>query len=175
MNEPVPITARFVLIDQDGASVTEVSYAGKYLLVFFGFTNCRVVCPRALRRLTRVLDRLGADARYVQPLYISVDPVRDTPDRLRQFLRDYHRNIRGCTGTAVQVDAAKHAFHVFAERKEDALDPDGYSVPHTAITYLLGPDGKYITHFLDSVREEELFEQIQSRITCDHAMSREQK
>ncbi|MCP2252772.1 protein SCO1/2 [Prauserella aidingensis] len=145
----------FSLVDHDGRPVTENTYQGRWQLVFFGFTHCKVVCPRALRRLSSVLDELGETADRLQPLYISVDPERDTPDVLREFLRPYPR-YTGLTGSVDAVEQAKQEFRVFARRKYDPTDPDGYSVPHTAITYLLSPEGKYAAHFLDSITEAEM-------------------
>jgi len=156
-----PIEARFDLVDHYGAPVTERTYRGRWLLVFFGFTHCRAVCPRALRRLSDVLDALGPGAGEIRPLYITVDPARDTPAVMRTFLeRDYPR-FTGLTGSEAQVTAAKKAFRVFARRKDDPDDPDGYAVPHTAITYLLSPRGEYADHFTDALSAEEVTARLQ--------------
>ncbi|CDO86171.1 hypothetical protein AWC29_29440 [Mycobacterium triplex] len=156
----IPGRPSFTLIDHDGNEVTETSYPGRYLLVFFGFTNCAMVCPRALSRLTDVLARLGADADRIQPLYVSVDPQRDTPDALKRFLMRAAPAFIGLTGTQQQVDAARSAFHVFTERREDPSAPDGYVMPHTAITYLVGPDGEFVAHFGDAVAADEVCARI---------------
>lgn len=161
------IAGTFSLLDQDGAPVTQAAYRGLYLLVFFGFTHCRVVCPRALARLTRVLAALGPDAELFQPLYISVDPARDTPERMRLFLTDYHPRIRGLTGSTDDIDAAKRSFRVFAERRADPAEPDGYSVPHTAITYLLDRDGAYRAHFTDATPDETLLQALRDVVSRD--------
>ena len=119
------------------------------MLVFFGFTHCRAVCPRALRRLSDALDDLDDDqAAQVCPLYITVDPDRDTPQVMREFLAAYPR-FTGLTGSADAIEGAKKAFRVFARRKDDPGSPDGYVVPHTAITYLVTPAGEYADHFAD--------------------------
>ncbi|SEC15215.1 protein SCO1/2 [Beijerinckia sp. 28-YEA-48] len=146
------ITARFSLVDHNGRAVSEADYRGRYLLVYFGFTHCRVVCPRALGVLSGALDRLDVGDRLA-PLYITVDPARDTPAVMKAYLASNHPRFTGLTGTAEHIDAAKRAFRVFAERKPDAEDPDGYAVPHTAISYLIGPDGTYRSHFLDGTDE----------------------
>ncbi|KAL3460198.1 SCO1/SenC-domain-containing protein [Aspergillus heterothallicus] len=140
----------FALVDHDGHSVSEIDYRGRYVIIFFGFTNCGVVCPRALERLTDALKELGHDdASRIIPLYISVDPDRDTPEAMKSFLSDRAPAFIGLTGTTDQVDAAKRSFHVFSQQKIDSNG--GYTVPHTAFTYILGPDGQLLDHFHDAL------------------------
>jgi protein SCO1/2 len=148
------IEARFSLVDDHGHSVTEIDFRGAFALVFFGFTHCRVVCPRALARLSSLLDRLGPLGDRIQPLYITVDPERDSPDVMRRFLSERAPRFTGLTGSSEQIAAAKAAFRVFAERRADPDDPDGYAVPHTAITYILNPAGECVAHFADALPEE---------------------
>lgn len=157
------IDATFSLIDDEGRMVDEMSVRGKYTLIFFGFTHCRVVCPRALGKLTRVLDRLGPLASNVQPLYITVDPERDTPDVLRAFLKEQYPRFTGLTGTREQIDNAKRAFRVFAQRRDE--DAGDYVVPHTAITYVLDPAGRFIDHWPDSLDEDALVMRLGKLLT----------
>jgi protein SCO1 len=145
-----PIEGTFSLVDHFGTPVTEQNYLGRWMLVFFGFTHCKEVCPRALARISGVLDDLGALADKVQPLYLTVDPERDSPQVMRAFLEPAYPLFTGLTGTEEQVEAAKKAFHVFARRKHDPYDADRYDVPHTAITYLLDPTGICRRHYPDS-------------------------
>lgn len=145
----------FSLVDHHGTPVTEQTYRGQWLLVFFGFTHCKMVCPRALQRLSVVLDELGDQAEQLCPLYITVDPERDTPAAMREFLRPYPRYI-GLTGTTDAIEQAKREFRVFTRRKDDPEDPDGYAVPHTAITYLITPQGEYAAHFTDAPTADEI-------------------
>ena len=158
------IDGRFSLLDYDGRAVTEQTYRGKHMLVFFGFTHCKVVCPRALERISRALDTLGGEADRIQPLYISVDPERDTPARMQEFLGTYPR-FTGLTGTREQTDAAKQAFRVFAQRKADAQEPDGYVVPHTAFTYVLDPSGAYVVHYADTIDAETMASRLRDVLT----------
>lgn len=153
--------ARFQLVDQDGLAVSDDDFNGTFLLVYFGFTHCRVVCPRSLDKLSRALEELGDDASRIRALYITVDPTRDTPEVMRAYLRERYPRFTGLTGTQAQIDAAKQSFRVFAERKPDAEDPDGYSVPHSAISYLMSPDGSYCTHFTDAIDTKELAGRIE--------------
>lgn len=145
-----PTTPAFTLVDHRGTPVTEASYHGRWALVFFGFTHCKAVCPRALGRLTEVMAELGPLGDAVEPLYITVDPERDTPPVMRAFLETNYPRFTGLTGTPEQVEAARKAFRVFARRVDDPADPDGYVVPHTAMTYLLDPTGTYATSWPDS-------------------------
>ncbi|MFD9701611.1 SCO family protein [Lentzea sp. NPDC059081] len=154
----------FSLVDHHGTPVTDQTFRGRWMLVFFGFTHCRVVCPRALAKLSGVLGELGAQADDVQPLYITVDPDRDTPAVLAEFLRPHHRHL-GLTGSAEAVEHAKEEFRVFARRKDDPEDPDGYSVPHTAITYLVSPEGDYVDHFPDALGEEQIVGRLRAHLS----------
>lgn len=165
------IDGRFSLTDHNGARVTNETYRGRHMLVFFGFSHCKVVCPRALARLSEALDSVGAEAEAVQPLYISVDPERDTPDVLKAFLAEKYPRFVGLTGTRPEIDAAKKAFRVFAEAKADADEPDGYVVPHTAFAYLLDRAGAYVAHFPDHVPAEDVARGIRSAIQNGAASS----
>ena len=158
-----PTTPTFSLVDHHGTPVTERSYRGRWQLVFFGFTHCKAVCPRALRRLCTTLDNLADLADLVTPLYITVDPDRDTPEVMRDFLRAYPR-FTGLTGSAEAIEEAKKTFRVFARRKEDPDDPDGYAMPHTAITYLISPEGDYTAHFPDAMPDADLTARLRSHL-----------
>jgi protein SCO1 len=134
-------------------------------LVFFGFTHCRVVCPRALSKLTAVLDDISELAERIQPLYISVDPKRDTPDVMRAFLEQNYPHFLGLTGSVEETEVARSAFRVFAGRREDPDDPDGYAVPHSALTYLIDPDGRYVTHFPDVAEADRIADSLK-KLVC---------
>lgn len=144
-----PIEATYALTDHHGRSVTERDFAGQFQLIFFGFTHCRKVCPRVLTSLSGVLDGLGEIADRLQPLYVTVDPDRDTPEVMRRFLEAGYPRFLGLTGTLEACRAAQLAFKVFAQRAADPDRPEDYAVPHSALTYVLDPEGRYLTHFLD--------------------------
>lgn len=156
--------ARFSLIDQSGNAVSQATFAGSYLLVYFGFTHCKVVCPRSLTRLSSVLEQLGDLADNITALYVTVDPERDSPARMRAYLEESYPRFTGLTGEREQIDLAKKAFRVFAERKIDPETPDGYVVPHSAIAYLMGPDGAYLDHFTDGLDENEIAARISAAL-----------
>lgn len=158
--------ARFELIDHHGKPVSETDFAGSFLLVYFGFTHCKVVCPRSLAKLSHVLGQLGDRAKRITPLYITVDPERDTPEVMRTYLEANYPRFTGLSGTREQIDAAKNAFRVFAERKQDPDNPEGYVVPHSAIAYLMSPDGSYCVHFTDAAEESKIIARIEMAISC---------
>ena len=166
-----PVGGSFRLVDHHGAQVTDESYRGRFVLIFFGFTHCRVVCPRALSRLSAALERLGPLADQFHALYITVDPERDTPEVMRTFLAKAYPHFTGLTGTRAEIDAAKRAFRVFAERRPDPQEPDGYVVPHTAITYLLDPDGQYAAHFTDALDDVAVTDRLRTLATRSRIMS----
>ena len=123
--------------------------------MLFGFTHCAVVCPRELAKLSRALDLLGAAADAIQPIYVTVDPARDTQERLRDYLAAYPRFL-GLTGSADRIEQAKASFRVFAQPVADPGAPGAYRVPHTAMSYLLTPAGDFAEHFPASVTAEDL-------------------
>jgi protein SCO1 len=158
------VGGEFNLIDHDGRPVSRATYAGNFVLLFFGFTNCRVVCPRALARTTAALHMLGDLANRIQPLYVSVDPERDTPEVMKAFLADRFPRFIGLTGEREQIDAMKKAFRVYAQKAVAPDEPDGYVVPHTALTYLLDTRGDYLAHFPDAIEASVLAERIRAVI-----------
>ena len=159
-----PVIGRFELVDHHAEQVSERDYRGKWVLVFFGFTHCRMVCPRALHKLSDALEQIGDLADRIQPLYITVDPDRDTPAVMRAFLEmDYPRFV-GLTGSSEQIEEAKASFRVFARRGADPDDPDGYVVPHSAMTYLLDRQGEYVEHFTDTAEAGEIARHLRQRV-----------
>lgn len=157
---PAPIDGRFDLVDHFGHPVNERSFGSKYLLVFFGFSHCAVVCPRELSKLGAALERLGPSADRIQPLYITVDPQRDDPGTMKAYVARYPGGFVGLTGTAAQVEAAKKSYRVFAEPVQDANAPGGYVVPHTAFAYLMAPGGRYVTHLTEALDVDAVVERL---------------
>jgi protein SCO1/2 len=146
-----PAQGGFALIDHHGRRVTDADYRGRFQLVYFGFTHCKVVCPRALTRLSAILEGLPELATPIQPLYITVDPERDTPAVMKAFLEKRFPLFLGLTGSEEEIAEAQRVFRVFSKRSADPDDPEGYVMPHTAFTYLIGPDGRFIAHFPDTL------------------------
>ncbi|WP_225625941.1 SCO family protein [Streptomyces werraensis] len=160
-----PIQATYSLTDHHGRKVTEKDFAGRHQLIFFGFTNCGMVCPRALTKLSGVLTGLGPLGERLQPLYITVDPERDTPEAMRTFLEEKHPAFLGLTGTPEECESARAAFKVFAQREANPDRPDDYAVPHSALTYVLDTNGRYVTHFLDITDAERILTRLRNILT----------
>ena len=158
----VAIGGPFSLVDQTGARRTEKDYAGKHMLVFFGFTNCPDVCPSGLQILTVALDALGDKAERLTPIFITVDPERDTPEAMRAYVASFHSGIQGLTGTSEEVQAAVKAYRVYAKKVPDASDPTRYSVDHSAFFYLMDPQGRYVKHFPHSIDANKLAEDLKA-------------
>jgi protein SCO1/2 len=153
----------FLLDDHDGGRVDAFSFGERLMLLFFGFTNCAVVCPRELAKIDAALDQLGDEATRIQPLYVTIDPARDSPSVLSAYLKNRPRFI-GLTGTNAEIDAIKKSFRVFAERRDDASAPDGYVVPHTSIAYLAAPGGQVVAHFAESLGASDLAVRLRTRL-----------
>ncbi len=135
----------FTMTDMHGEGVTEQSYQGKYLLVFFGFTHCPAVCPTSLLSIAHALDALGGDADKVQAVFVTVDPARDTPEVLAKYVANFHPDIVALTGSDAQVEAIAQAYRVYYARVDVPDSEAGYLMDHSAAIYLMGPDGRYLT------------------------------
>jgi protein SCO1/2 len=133
----------FQLVDQDGRPVDQRLLNGKWTAVFFGYTFCPDACPTTLQALAAVQDKLGARAGQFQIVLISIDPARDTPAKLKDYLqtRSFPKGVFGLTGTPAQVARAAKAYGIFYERHGDGPN---YLMDHSTITYLMGPDGRFV-------------------------------
>lgn len=139
------ITSNFELVDQNGRTVRDEDFPGKWQLVFFGFTFCPDICPTTLDTVTAALEQLGPEADKLQPLLVTVDPERDTAAVLKEYLSSFDSRILGLTGTAEQVQAATRSFRVYASKRP--LDDGDYTMDHSAFIYLMNPAGNYVRHF----------------------------
>lgn len=137
----------FSLVDHTGKRVTDQDFRGRFMLVFFGFTFCPDVCPTALQVSGAALDKLGDKAARVTPVLISVDPERDTPEQLKSYVSSFHPRLVGLTGTVAEIEAVARAYRAYHRKVKDERSTAGYSIDHTSIIYLMGPDGSFITHF----------------------------
>ena len=154
---PVQIGGSFELTAHTGEMVTEKSFGGKLLLIFFGFTYCPDVCPNALNTVALALDELGAEAEAVQPLFITVDPARDTPEVLADYVTVFHPGIVGLAGTDEQTAAVAKAYRAYYAKVEPKDgDPEDYLMDHSAMLYLMGPDGRLLTLFSHNAGPEEM-------------------
>jgi len=136
----------FTLVGKDGKPVTDKAFRGKYMLVFFGYTHCPDVCPAELQVMAAALDGLGKNEDKVVPIFITVDPERDTPRVVGDYVMNFGPRFVGLSGTPEQIAKAAKAYRVTHDKHPAEDGSDNYSVDHSAIAYLMGPDGGYITH-----------------------------
>lgn len=135
----------FRLTDHNGRTVTEADLKGRPHLIFFGFTHCPDVCPTKLFEVSEVLRRLGTDTGKVGAFFVSVDPDRDTPDKLKDYLSSFDPQLTGLTGDAEAITAITKAYRVYF--KKIPLDAGGYTFDHTAIVFLMNKQGQFVGPF----------------------------
>jgi protein SCO1/2 len=161
------IGGAFTLTDQFGQMRTDADFRGQYMLVFFGFTNCPDICPVELQTIGDSLDQLGAQAARVTPVFITVDPARDTPEALRDYVANFHPRLVALTGSAEAIGAVARAYRVFYAKATGTAapeDPAAYIMDHTAIVYLMGPDGGYLTHFTPGTAADAMAAGVRERL-----------
>lgn len=178
------IGGKFILVNQDGKMVADSDFKDRLMLVYFGFTSCPDTCPTDLALITNVMNQLGDDAKNIQPLFISVDPMHDVPQVMKAYLTNFYPGIIGLTGTQGQIAEIVAKYHIFAkkidapegekiagheaahEQHDDEAAHDhqhsGYTMDHSSYIYLMGKDGKYITHFNDKQNAEAIIAKIKS-------------
>src|SRR5271169_4338590 len=135
----------FRLEDQNGKPVSEADMKGRPFLVFFGFTHCPDICPTTLFEMSQVMKALGPDADRAGALFITVDPERDTPAALKDYLSNFDPHLRGLTGDQAAINAAIKAYRVYA--KKIPLDGGDYTMDHTALVYLMDKNGRFVAPF----------------------------
>lgn len=150
----------FELVAQDGTTVTEETFRGDYMLIYFGFTFCPDVCPTELQVMSAALDLLGDDAGKVQPILISIDPERDTVETMADYVRHFHPRLMGLTGTPEQIATAARAYRVYYAKAEDPDSSTGYTMDHSSIVYLMGPEGEFLAHFGPGTSPEKMAAKI---------------
>lgn len=141
--EASAVGGSFTLTDGDGKTVTADAYRGKYLLVYFGYPFCPDVCPTTLADIVHALDTLGAKADRVQPLFITIDPARDTPAVVRQYVAAFSPRLQGLTGTPDQIAAVAKKYHVYYAPHRSSGASAEYTMDHSSVLYVMGPDGGF--------------------------------
>ena len=138
------IGGSFELTGGDGQRVSDRDFRGKWLLVYFGYTHCPDICPTTLLDISQTLGLLGDDAARFQPLFISIDPERDTPQVVGEYVKEFDDRIIGLAGTPEEIASAAKAYRVFYA-KEEGTDARNYLMQHTTFVYVMAPDGRYVT------------------------------
>ena len=160
--EPL-IGGSFTLVDGTGATRTDEDFRGRLMLVYFGFTYCPDVCPTELQAMGQAVDLLGEKADSVQPIFITIDPERDTPQMVGQYVESFHPRMVGLTGTPEQVAAAAKAYRVYY-RKAEVEGSSDYLMDHSSIVYLMGRDGKFLTHFSHGTSPQDMAKGISKHL-----------
>ncbi|KAJ3196058.1 Cu-binding protein [Dinochytrium kinnereticum] len=155
----------FSLVDHNGTPMTDLDFAGKYMLLYFGYTFCPDVCPEELEKMAKALDILKpatAGRAPLVPIFISCDPKRDSIEGIKEYVKDFHQDFIGLTGTHQQIKRVAKAYRLYFSAPPRAVDDDesDYLVDHSIFFYLVGPDGKYIAHFGRQETAESMSEKI---------------
>jgi cytochrome oxidase Cu insertion factor (SCO1/SenC/PrrC family) len=150
------IGGAFTLTDNTGKRVTDQDFHGKYTLVFFGFTSCPDICPAGLQLIAGALEKLGTKAQHIAPIFISVDPQRDTPEKLAAYVKNFDPRLVGLTGTPEEIAAVAKAYKVYYAKVPSKERPDDYTMDHTSIIYVMDPKGEFVTHFTPSTSVDDM-------------------
>jgi cytochrome oxidase Cu insertion factor (SCO1/SenC/PrrC family) len=141
---PAAIGGPFTLVSANGQHVSNQTYRGKWVLIYFGYTFCPDACPTALSNISVALEKLGLDASKLQPLFVTVDPQRDTREVMSDYLKSFDPRILGLTGTEDQIDIVIREFHLYVKQEKSDGDGDSYLVSHSSYIYLMNPQGKFV-------------------------------
>lgn len=164
------IVPRYLLMDTEGNAVTSRDFPGRFQLIAFGYTYCPDICPTTLAEITIIMKQLGGLADLVQPIFVSVDPERDTPEVLERYTRYFHPRLIGLTGEPALIRRAADNFKVRYEKHEEpGGDPLRYAVDHSAGMYLLTPSGEFDTKFAYATPVSQITTKI--RASIEHALS----
>jgi len=150
---PSAIGGPFKLIDENGKPITDQDMKGRPFLVFFGYRHCPDICPTTLFEMSEVMRALGNDADRIGALFITVDPERDTPEGMKDYLSSFDPHLRGATGDPKAIDAVEKAYRVYA--KKVPTDNGDYSMDHTALVYLMDKQGRFVAPFKLNRKPEE--------------------
>lgn len=162
---PVSFGGPFALTDHAGRRRTDTDFRGLYLLVQFGYTACPDLCPLGLDTMARALDALGPEQARVQPLFISVDPQHDTPSVLAAFVPAFHPRLIGLSGSEEEIGAVAKTYRVHRRKVvPDPARPDDYLIDHGSLTYLMGPDGRFLTLFPYGTSPERMAEVLRTYV-----------
>jgi protein SCO1 len=145
----------FTLTDQNGVVRHDSDFRGKPMLIYFGYTYCPDACPAALTVMTSALDELGDAGKDVQPIFITVDPERDTVAQMKAYASNFHPRLLALTGSVEETKAAARAYRIYFEKVKPQGSSD-YLVDHSSLTFLMGRDGKFLTYFGPEVTADQM-------------------
>jgi cytochrome oxidase Cu insertion factor (SCO1/SenC/PrrC family) len=162
VSRQIALGGAYTLTDQDGNSRSSTDFHGKYQLIYFGYTLCPDVCPTTLAIIAAAMDKLGPTQNRIVPIFISIDPARDKPAALKSYLAWFGPRFVGLTGTPEQIAQTEREFRVYA--KKQSLQGGGYSIDHSSVIYLMGPDGKLVSFYDDEASPEDLAKDLRRRL-----------
>lgn len=154
----------FELVDHNGRLVTTADFAGKFMLIYFGFTHCPDVCPTELQTMANALDMLGPDGERIAPVFITVDPERDTPEQLKGYVAAFHPKMIGLTGAPQQIADVAKAYKIYYSKAQSASASGDYQVDHTSFVYLMGPDGSLRSLFRGGISDKAMATEIRNQL-----------
>jgi len=157
------IGGSFRLTDQNGKTVTDADLKGKWSLVYFGYTHCPDACPTALNDISIALEDLGTKRDAVRPVFITVDPERDTPDALKAYVTSFDAPILALTGTPEQVAQAAKGYRVYYAKHPEAGGE--YSMDHSSVIYVMDPEGRFTASFTHESTPEQIAERLKKLLT----------
>ena len=158
----IAVGGPYALTDQDGKPRASTDFGGKYQLVYFGYTFCPDVCPTTLAVMAAALDKMGVDQNRVVPVFITVDPERDTPAALKKYMAAFGPRFVGLTGTPQQIAKVEKEFRVYA--KKQPLADGNYGMDHSSVMYLMAPDGKLVSFYDEAIMPEDLAKDLKKKI-----------
>ena len=152
----------FRLTGQDGKSVTDQDFRGRYMLIYFGYSFCPDVCPTTLAVMAQALEKLGDRSQRITPILITIDPERDTPKVLEDYVKAFGPSFVGLTGSADEIKAVEKKYRVYAVKKP--LEGGNYGMDHSSVIYLMGPDGKLVSFYDEAISPDDLAKDLRAKI-----------
>ena len=152
----------FQLTDQSGKRVSDKDFRGRYMLIYFGYSFCPDVCPTTLAVMAQALEKLGDRSQRITPILITIDPERDTPKVLEDYVKAFGPSFIGLTGSADEIKAVEKKYRVYAVKKP--LEGGNYGMDHSSVIYLMGPDGKLVSFYDEAISPDDLAKELKSKI-----------
>jgi cytochrome oxidase Cu insertion factor (SCO1/SenC/PrrC family) len=154
----------FSLTDQNGRRVTDKDFLGRPMLVFFGFTFCPDICPSGLQVIAAALDQLGPKGEAIVPVFVTIDPERDTPAQLKSYLASFHPRLVGLSGTSVEINDVAKKYRVYFKKVKDEKSSADYTMDHSTIMYLMDAKGQFVAHFSHATSADKLSEGLRKQL-----------
>jgi protein SCO1 len=158
----IAVGGPYALTDQDGKPRASTDFGGKYQLVYFGYTFCPDVCPTTLAVMAAALDKMGVDQNRIVPVFITIDPQRDTPAVMKKYVAAFGPRFVGLTGTPQQIAQVEKEFRVYA--KKQPMTGGNYGMDHSSVMYLMAPDGKLVSFYDEAILPEDLAKDLKKKI-----------